>query len=256
MTTALYPGHDVVFEGHTLSDIAAERVPGLSLLTGFASGEISSMAFKTVWGFDTQYVRPSAEEGFTVVSTSTDDTLAGIGARVVLVPFIHDDGTLETELIKLNGQTPVNSITTSARRVVTPRIVAAGSNEINVGDITITSTSSGSNLAFIEADVGECHDGVRSLSIGFKAFIHGAIVTASENDPVTTRLLIGAFDAPLRERARSISVDQREYVPIEILVDTGHDLVIESKVAAGTVDIQVDPVIIIIEIAKFRSNIL
>ena len=254
MSISRYPSGEV-FEGHTLNDIAIGNVPGLSLFPGFATGTISSTEFSTVWGFSSSYIRPSAEEGFTVVSTSANDTLAGTGARVIAVPFLHDDGNLEVELVVLNGTTPVNSVSTQARRILTPTVVNAGTGEANDGDITLVGTTSGLNLSFMPENVGGAHDAVRAIPLGVEAFVHGAEITVVDVDKVATvRLLIGEFDTPLRERKKVSIVEKREYIPIEKLVAEKSDLVVEAKIASGQASIQIDPVIILIGKPRLNKN--
>lgn len=90
----------------------------------------------------------TSAETLDVVSTSASDDLAGIGTRTLFLQGLDANYLEIGEVIVLDGLTPVTS-TNSFLRINTVIGVTAGSNELNVGDIDITGTSSGTQVAFI-----------------------------------------------------------------------------------------------------------
>lgn len=94
----------------------------------------------------------SSATTLTVVSSSTDDdgSPAGIGAQTLLITGIDANRKLQTEVVTMNGTTNVVTSNTwlGVNRVV---VLAAGTSKANVGNITITATTGGSNQAYIPA---------------------------------------------------------------------------------------------------------
>jgi len=79
---------------------------------------------------------------YIVVSTSTDDTVTGIGARTALVACLNEDFVQTLEVINLNGTTPVETTIECIRPIVLV-ILTGGSSEFNEGFITATSSVTG-----------------------------------------------------------------------------------------------------------------
>lgn len=84
---------------------------------------------------------PTAAEKITIVSTSSDDDITGIGIRTVLITGIDGSGAEITETISMSGTTPVIS-TLDFLRINAVEGVTSGSNEVAAGLITFTNASS------------------------------------------------------------------------------------------------------------------
>lgn len=85
---------------------------------------------------------------FDIVSTSSADTFAGTGAQLVFVDGLDANHIIQTEILALSGTSPVTTVNTYIRTRLT-RIIQTGSGNVNVGDITITSTTSGAVMDFM-----------------------------------------------------------------------------------------------------------
>ena len=83
-----------------------------------------------VWPLGTIRTLPT-----TVVSSSTSDTSAGIGARKVYVNGLGENWEEIGETVTMNGTTPV-TLTQQYRRINRMYVVTAGSNQTNVGNIS------------------------------------------------------------------------------------------------------------------------
>lgn len=76
-----------------------------------------------------------------IVSTHANDTLGGSGLNTLFVSCINDTGFVATEILNMNGTTPVETSIECFR----PRFMAGvfgGDSEENAGTITATSSSS------------------------------------------------------------------------------------------------------------------
>jgi len=75
-----------------------------------------------------------------VVSSSTEDDVGGTGAITLLLTGIDGSFAVIEEYVTMNGQTPVTT-TSSFLGINRAVVVASGSNDANVGTITIDDTS-------------------------------------------------------------------------------------------------------------------
>lgn len=95
---------------------------------------------------------PSAAETVRVVSSSANDTSAGSGARTIRISGLNSSGEFQSEIVTLNGLTPVTT-TNIYLRVNRCFVVTSGSSNLafNAGDITVSQGITTSNVfAIIE----------------------------------------------------------------------------------------------------------
>ena len=71
-----------------------------------------------------------------VVSSSGDDTIAGTGVQKVRVSFLDADYASKTEIIEMNGATPVPLVDTTVLRVNALRATQTGTGLVAAGEIT------------------------------------------------------------------------------------------------------------------------
>ncbi len=255
MSTDLFPGDGDLYRGFTYNDIAAGEVKGLSLSPTSASDNTVGLGFKTVWAPATSWVRPLATEQLQIVSDDVTDTAAGVGARAAAVTYLRDDYTPITEIVTLNGTTPVTLLNTDPWRVIDTRVALAGSTDSNVGTIALSGVTSGDPWDCIEPGRGISTSSVTTIQAGFKLYLHGAIVTTLDTTKiVTTRLVSGRAGDPMLERRRFESVELRDYVPVGILFEEGDDVAVEAMVSTGSAVLHLDPVGVVIDIKRFRST--
>ncbi len=76
-------------------------------------------------------------EATEVLSSSANDTSAGTGARTVTVIYIDNDGTVDSQVVTMNGTTPVALTDTSISRVLDFYCSSYGSGGTSAGNITI-----------------------------------------------------------------------------------------------------------------------
>lgn len=73
------------------------------------------------------------------VSSSVNDAAAGTGLRTLLMSYIeHSTLAAKTEVITMNGTTPVLSVATNIRFINSLTMLTAGSGGKNAGTITVT----------------------------------------------------------------------------------------------------------------------
>ena len=92
----------------------------------------------------------TTSQTMSVVSTSTADAVGGTGGRQLYISGLDEDYNFQSEVVALNGTTPVIT-SKSFLRIYSARLIDAGSGERNAGKITMTATTAGTVQAAIEA---------------------------------------------------------------------------------------------------------
>ncbi len=135
--------------------------------------EIDSTITADVWdggyklssgGVSLIYVSPTAAQTHWIVSTSTNDTSGGTGARKLRIRGLIDWDTPEiTEYIVMNGQT---SVTTTQLYVAinSMEVLTKGATSSNVGAISAFATSDGTTTSLIRAGEGHTHQSIYAIS--------------------------------------------------------------------------------------------
>lgn len=129
IAVGLYAGYSIVNKLGRNSDIDTATVPE-DIWTGGG----------TYTGFP-----DSTLETISLLSDSASDTSAGTGARTVNIIGLDTDYNEQSEVITLNGTTPVASVNTY-RRMHTMSVRSAGSGGVNAGAITARHTTTTSNI--------------------------------------------------------------------------------------------------------------
>lgn len=107
---------------------------------------------------------PSSGTTLYVVSTSELDTSAGVGARTVKIWYLDASYDLQSKSATLNGTTAV-SISTGHSYILYMETTTAGSNNVAVGNISVTSTNGAATVATTFEQIKS--GGNRSMSARF-----------------------------------------------------------------------------------------
>lgn len=103
---------------------------------GFNSDIDTGTVPEDIWALGGLYSFTVTASVLSIVSSSTDDAAAGTGARTITIEGVDANRMELIETVTLNGTTPVLT-TNEFLRVNRAYNVTAGSNEVNVGNITI-----------------------------------------------------------------------------------------------------------------------
>ena len=188
-------------------DIASGKVAGFSIVnkvgrnpdidTGTVPEDVWDNGGGTYTGFPT-----GSAETVQVLSSSTDDASAGIGARTIRITGLDANYAIISETFTLNGTTPVTG-SLSFIRVHTAAVLTAGSNNFNVGVITVRHSTTTTNV-FMGLQIGtnQSNSSGYTVPAGKTAYmrkIHGSIrggTSAAVDAVIWTR----AFNAAPRLR--------------------------------------------------------
>lgn len=156
-----------------LIEVGKGNVPGhrIDVKLGF-SPNIGTVSPTQVWGGTSDMIYPTAAETWEIVSTSANDTIAvGSGAQVVLVNSLDENYLEQSQIVFLNGTTPVTLAGTHIRPAGAV-VVGSGATQGNEGDIVISDTITGNPRQYIlQGKAGSqdshytCPDGKSILSL-------------------------------------------------------------------------------------------
>lgn len=125
-------------------------------LRKFGMNDTIPVGTSEMWPAGVLRTLPTSGAALSIVSDDAADVLTtGTGAWTIVIEGLDSNYEEITETVNMDGLTPVASVGTDWFRVNRAYNVAAGTNEINVGNITI---SIGGNVqAYIEANQGQTH---------------------------------------------------------------------------------------------------
>lgn len=114
---------------------------------------------------------PSVTEQVRLTSTNAADTAAGTGARTVLIRGLDDNFKQISEVITMNGTTPVVSVN-SYRRLHRAQVITTGTGGANAGDITVRHNVTTANVfAVVYAGDSVNRDAVFTVPAGHTGLI-------------------------------------------------------------------------------------
>jgi len=185
-------------------DVALGRRTGITLWNKFGYNSDIDIGTETIWAPGGTFTRLTAASTLTLVSSSANDdgSPAGTGARSVIVYGIDANYIYQTEVVTLDGTTPVVTSTTwlGINRVA---VYLAGSLGYNDGAITVTATTGGSTQALVPATEGTTQQCFFFVQAGHTALMDWLYITLVKNAGGTQpKVTIKAFVTSLVSGAR------------------------------------------------------
>lgn len=108
-------------------------------------------------------------ENYTIVSDNANDTLAGTGARKLLIEGLDQNFNEISEIINLSGLTPVNTINQFLRMNKCNVIEVGTYGGFNIGTITISSAIAGIRGKIVNPD-SQVHNSQYTVPVGYTAY--------------------------------------------------------------------------------------
>lgn len=170
----------------TLQAVSAGLVPGSRVITIFArDNAISPGAFVDVWGVPGDLQLATSSETWEAVSDSAQDNASGTGAAEIEIPVLNTDYEPATEIVAMDGTTPVLLTTPALFRMGNFRHCQAGSAAVapkrNVGDITIRKSGGGLIRGVMNAGVNASQTGHYTVPAGKRALPQFILPNVAKN---------------------------------------------------------------------------
>lgn len=181
-------GSSNTYDGHGfLVDVGELKIPGHFQF--FRSGVNPSVGAddEDLWGVGGIQIFPSTPALASIVSTSSADTSAGTGSRVVRVYGLDATYTRLVNDVTLNG---TSAVTTSAAffRVTRIESISVGSSGHNEGSITLS--IGGNPQAFIKQNENMSHDLNYTVPAKYWLFLTHFTITAETGRDVLVKVLV------------------------------------------------------------------
>lgn len=159
-----------------LIEVAKGHVPGHSLVHKFGKGTVGTTLVPITNSL--VYQTPTAAVALEFVSSDTNDTAAGTGAREITVQGLNSEWELITQVIATNGTTAV-PIPTSLTRLFRWFVSASGTYATatansHAGTLTVRVASAGatwSTIGILPRPIGQSQISCYTVPDGFRAFV-------------------------------------------------------------------------------------
>lgn len=151
MTQGFYPGDD----GFTnfFTEVQKGNVSGHRIDTvACANSGLQKDVIEDIWQGGDTFLYPTVGEQWEVLSDDTADTAIGVGAREITITYLDTNYDEQTEVVALNGVTPVLLVATDAFRTRTAAVTDAGNTVGNLGGAIGTITvqvAGGGDLRYV-----------------------------------------------------------------------------------------------------------
>lgn len=137
-----------------------------------------------IWSLGGNYPWMTAATSLEVVSSSANDSAAGTGARTIAINGLTAAFAEVTQVITMNGVTPV-AVPTQLYRINSISAITAGSNGTNVGTIAVRDAGGGTTRGNIPAGYGTSRQSQYTVPIGYSLIVEQVLL--SINRPSTAR---------------------------------------------------------------------
>lgn len=175
--------------------VARGQIQGHKTLFKFGNNPDSNGDLETVWSQSSLYLYPTSATAMKVSSTSASDTAAGTGARTIRVDGLNASYNEISEIVTLNGQTPV--VTTNVFiRVFRSFVITAGSantaaGTIYVGDGVVTAGVPATAYAVIPLGENQTLMALWTVPAGYTFYMSRGSFSAASNN--TAQYVLGKF---------------------------------------------------------------
>jgi len=153
---------------------------------------VGSGNYESIWEGSNAYPWMSAADQLEVLSSDTDDTSAGTGARTVELQGLDSSWNSLTETVTMNGTSAVTT-TGSFLRIFRARVVTAGSSGRNEGTITIRDQDTSTTRALITNGAtdgnGQTLMAVYTIPAGKTGYIININISSKKDQEQTYRLM-------------------------------------------------------------------
>lgn len=168
--------------GNTI-DIASGRIKGLTTQNkyGINPGVTNNNTPQDIWEPGGQKVYLTSAETLEVVSTSTNDIIAGTGATSVRIEGLNNDYETIEEVVLMNGTVAVTTVN-SFLRVNEIIVINSGSYGTNEGTITFTSSTTNEVQGQINPNNGRLEASHFTMPGDKTGVIYYLLFTTGKND--------------------------------------------------------------------------
>jgi hypothetical protein len=162
-------------------EVARGNVEGQSSINKFGHNPAATPG-DDIWGGGGSYnFYPTTAQSMEILSTDADDTSAGSGARTIIVYGLDENWEEQSEVLTLNGGTPVN-LTNTYIRMFRAVVLTAGTTETNEGALVVRIQGGGTTAIFIGALDGQTQHTIYTIPAGKTGYFIKGYVALADDD--------------------------------------------------------------------------
>ena len=247
-----------------LLDFSSALTTDISIVQMVAGNGSVGTSFEDIWVNGGDYNFLTAASTLEIVSSSANDTAAGVGARSIVLDGLNASGNVISETVATNGGTTA-ATTNSFLRLNTATLGAVGTyGGSNYNTITIRESGGGAVIGFIgglgtvntaDYGFGRTKLGMYAIPSTHTAYIRGFEVSTDSSKELTLSLY---FRRNLTTTSGSVgpreslwssetitetaTIDFKHYVT----VPSGSDLWFRGKVNTGTMGVDISMSIVLV----------
>lgn len=232
------------------TEVARNNVPGARLYSIQGRDEGTDVIFKDVWGSSGSLIYPIGVETWEVVSDNANDSGSGTGGRTGIVISLDENFNEQITPFVLNGITPV----TLANQHLRPQefiLTSAGSNETNLGTITLRQQGGGLIRSIILPGNSRAFDTHYTIPAGKEGYVlqtfnlfeknfEGLARLIIRNNSVSDSIWVPAVPVPLY--ANLVAFNVKAMLAIPEKTDIKGE--VSSKVGGGAVTVVAELLIV------------
>lgn len=168
-------------------------ISGASTFIKVASNiDLDTGGFETVWKYTGLWSPLTTARTIYFSSTSANDTLAGTGARTLLISGVDASRNLQTEIINMNGLSTVTTVNTWLG-VNEVQVIATGSLGYNGGTITFTATTDNTVQSIISIEDSASNQLIYHIPTGYVLHLGKIIFIGYKSSGALPNITIEGF---------------------------------------------------------------
>lgn len=181
-------------------NVAQGLVPGQTIKV--VQGEnldVDTIIPENLWCAGGVLEYPTSGEQLEILSSSNNDEITGIGAQSVLLTYLDTSYITQTEVIGLDGTTPVLTVATDIFRVQDLDVIAVGANGFNLGSLELRVAGGGLPRACAAPNENTALHGFYTVPAGKTAYIVWGNATCKKSDEAHVDIYVtNGIDGVLR----------------------------------------------------------
>jgi hypothetical protein len=187
----------------------------------------------------TNFIPVTTSDSLEVISTSVDDTSAGIGTRTVGILYLDSSGVWSQTIATLNGTTAV-SVPITASAIISMYALTGGTNAVSSGDINLRKVGTPTTIyEQIKAKGNQSQSGRFKVPTGYYAILRNiAFSVQGQTIELKMRINRNPFDNSTTTRylfnsGVKLAAGSAISIPLDSRVDAGQEIKI-SGIADAT----------------------
>jgi len=171
LTDGVTPVIDVMSAGYVGNKLIANNNRIADSFFGKRTATVNNTVADLWDGPTEKYVFPATAQAMRVVSSSATDTSAGIGCQQLVIHYLDAAYAQKTEIVTMNGTTPVTTTATNILRINSAHAYAVGTNGVPTGNISVTNAAASVTYAYVLAGFNVSRQAVYTIPAGFDGYL-------------------------------------------------------------------------------------